>query len=149
MDAVVAVGDGSIVGVTSGEGVCVGVVVAVLVGLIVGVGGPRVLAMTVDPEDAKGSLLYGVDVKSGEVAFRKKIPYPLGVRIGSNQKERFDYRLGPEGKVWTFIGGALVRIDPKDASIDVVGKVKGGGRIAFSGPCIYLSGSTELRRVRP
>ena len=117
-------------------------------GPMVGVGGSRVLDMTHDPEDDKASLLYGVDIETGEVAFRKKIPYHFPVRMGSNQKERFDYRLGPDGKVWTFIGGALVRIDPKDASIEVLGKVKRGGRLAFSGNNVYLSGSTELRRIK-
>ena len=117
-------------------------------GPILGVGGTRVLGMTCDPEDADTTILYGVDVETGEVAFRKKIPYRFPVRMESNQKEHFDYRIGPDKKVWTFIGKALVRIDPSDVSVDVIGKVKQVGRLAFSGRDIYLSGSTALRRIR-
>ena len=73
-----------------------------------------------------------------------------------NQKERFDYRLGPDGKVWTFIDEVLVRIHPDDARIEVIGDLRftnwhnprGPGRIAFAGNDIYLAGYQELRRVR-
>jgi hypothetical protein len=124
-------------------------------GLVVGGGGPgpsvvegsRVLGWTEDPTDPKSSILYGVDAASGEVAFRKKLPFPLPVEIGSNQMEPFDYRLGPDGKVWTFLGGALVRITPSDTSIEVLGKLP-GGRLAFSGGDLYLSGGEKLRRIR-
>ena len=117
-------------------------------GLVIGVGGNRVLGWTVDPNDEKAGILYGLDVETGKLAFSKTVPYPLPVAIGSNQQERFDYRLGPDGKVWTFIADKLVRIDPKDASILVVGKVpRGGGRLAFSGKDVYLSGSTSLRKI--
>jgi len=117
-------------------------------GLIVGVGGGRVLGWTEDPADPKSSILYGVDAASGEVPLRRKLPFPLPVEIGSNQREAFDYRLGPDGKVWTFLAGALIRIEPKDASIEVVGRVKLGGRIAFAAGHIYLSGTEHLRRIR-
>ncbi|HUT35900.1 MAG TPA: hypothetical protein VNE39_20600 [Planctomycetota bacterium] len=115
--------------------------------LIVSVGGSRVLGWTEDPADPKSSILYGVDASSGEVAFRKKLPFPLPVGIGSNQMEPFDFRLGPDGKVWTFLAGALIRINPADAAIEVLGKIP-GGRLAFSGGNVYLSGSAQLRRVR-
>jgi len=117
-------------------------------GLVVGVGGRRILGWTDDPADRRASILYGVDVADGRVAFHKKLPFPLPIRIGSNQKEPFDYRLGPDGKVWTYLGGALVRIHPRDARIEVVGKVRRGGRIAFSGRDIYLSGTERLRRIK-
>ncbi len=117
-------------------------------GLVVGVGGSRVLGWTEDPADATSSILYGLDAASGEVAFRKTLPVPLPVRIGSNQKERFDFRLGPDGKVWTFLGDTLVRIEPKDASIEAIGKLRPGGRLAFAGRDLYLAGTEHLRRVR-
>jgi len=115
-------------------------------GMIVAVGGPRVLGWTVNGEDAQTSVLYGVDVEAGTVAFRTVLPYPLPVSIGSNQQEAFDFRLGPDGKVWTFIGNRLVRIDPKDAGIQVVGRVAKGGRLAFSGKDVYLGAGPTLRR---
>ena len=117
-------------------------------GLLVTAGNQGLLGMTADPADAKASILYGVNVATGQVTFRKTIPYPLGVRIGSNQKEPFDFRLGPDGKLWTFLGGALVRINPADARIEVVGKLARGGRMALAGGDLYLAGGDSLRRVR-
>jgi hypothetical protein len=118
-------------------------------GPIAAVGQGRLLAWTENPDDAKSSILYGVDVARREVAFRKSIPFALPISIGSNQRERWDFRLGPQGRVWTFLtGGVLVRISPHDASIHVVGKVNPPGRLAFAGRDIYLSGTTELRVVR-
>ena len=137
-------------------------------GPVVGVGPERVIGWTVNPDDAKeveqggrkrtvygSSILYGADVATGEVAWRKILPYPLPVGIGSNQKERFDFRLGPDSAVWTFIDDVLVRIEPANARIDVLGatrftnwnKPHGGGRIAFSGRDIYLSNHRPLRRI--
>ena len=116
-------------------------------GLIVGVGGSRVLGWTENPTDPKTSILYGVDASAGAVAFRKVLLFPLPVGIGSNQREAFDFRLGPDGHVWTFMGGALVRIRPADATVHIVGRPKRAGRLAFSGRDIYLSGTDHLRRL--
>jgi len=118
-------------------------------GPILGVGGTRVLGMCSDPDDPTGSLLYGVDVGTGQVAFRKKLPFALEWRVRHDRHDggMFDFRLGPDGKVWTFIGNALVRINPEDAEIEVVGMARIGGSMAFSGRDLYLSGSVELRKV--
>jgi len=115
-------------------------------GFLVAAGRDRVLGMTAI--DDKSSVLYGVHVESGEVAFAKRIPFGMDVRIGSNQREPWDYRLGPDGHVWTFIRRVLVRIDPKDASVRVVGRPARGGRLAFAGQDVYLSGTETLRRAR-
>ena len=115
-------------------------------GLVAGVGGARILGLTHHATDKEKSVLYGADAETGTVLFRKEIPFPLGVRIGSNQKERFDYRLGPDGCVWTYIGPALVRIHPENAKVEVVGKPDVSGAIAFRGNDLYLSGGEELRR---
>ena len=117
-------------------------------GFIVGVGRDRVLGMTAAPAGEKASVIYGLHAESGEVAFVKKIPFPMDVRIGSNQREPWDYRLGPHGHVWTYVNRVLVRIDPKDASIQVIGKPARGGRLAFSGSDVYLSASEHLRRIK-
>ena len=42
----------------------------------------------------------------------------------------------------------LVRIDPKDASIHVVGKINPPGYPTFVGNDLYLSGTEQLRRIR-
>lgn len=122
-------------------------------GLVEGVGDGRVLGFTHHPKDENKSVLYGVDVESGKVLFRKEVPFALGFKIGTNQSQRedlFDYRLGPDGCVWTFIGPALARVHPEDANIEVMGLTDDGlaapGRIAFIGNDIYLSGKEELRR---
>jgi hypothetical protein len=116
-------------------------------GLVVGVGEPRVIGWTENPAESKTSILYGADAVTGEVAFRKTLPVRLPVRIGSNQQEPFDFRLGPDGMVWTFMGRTLVRIDPDDATVHPVGTVGRGGPIAFSGGDVYMGGTTELRRI--
>ena len=130
---------------------------AVGTGFVEGVtGGPRVIGLTQDGANDDQSILYGVDVEKGEVAFRRTLSFKLDVRIGSNQKERWDYRLGPDGCIWTFINQVLVRIHPEDARVEVLGEMrftnwhnaKGPGRIAFSGRDIYLAGYQQLRRVK-
>jgi hypothetical protein len=42
----------------------------------------------------------------------------------------------------------LVRIDPHDARIHVVGKIDPVGSPCFVGKDLYLSGSEQLRRIR-
>jgi hypothetical protein len=59
-----------------------------------------------------------------------------------------DFRLGPEGQIWTFLDGVLVRITPPDGGIHVVGRPSSPGRLAFAGGRIYLGGTTALRRIR-
>jgi hypothetical protein len=116
-------------------------------------GGNRVIGWTNDPADENGkSILYGVDVEKGEVCWKKVLPVPLPVRVGSNQMERWDWRIGPAGFIWTFMGSGegdtLVRIDPRTAAIEAVCKFSPGGRLAFAPPDIYLSGTESLRRVK-
>ena len=124
-------------------------------GLIAGVDGARVLGFTQSAEKDQ-SILYGVNAETGEVCFRKAIPFKLDIKIGSNQKERFDYRIGPDGRLWTFIRGALVRIHPEDARIEVLGDArftawnnpKSPGRMAFVGRDLWLAGYFHPRCIR-
>ncbi len=119
-------------------------------GPVVGVGGGRVMGLTHDPDvaDGKGTILYCVDVNAGKVLFAKRLAMPLRVRLGGNQKEPWDFRLGPDGMVWTFLKYALVTINPADGAIKVLGKVHGNGHLAFSGRDVYLSGGVNLRRIK-
>lgn len=168
-------------------------------GHIAGVGDNEMLGITYDPIDRqrelkpeetverlngrekayglldKSSILYKVNVATGKVLWTKVIPYPVGFRTNENfaAQDGFDFRLGPDGKVWTFTGArfvpvnpekqwhysyincVLVRIDPKDGAIDVVGKLDRGGEMAFVGTELYLTGGCKyltdknvyLRRV--
>lgn len=118
-------------------------------GPVLPAGPGRVIGWTENPADEKTSILYGVDVARRQVAFRKTIPFPLPVSIGSNQRENWDFRSGPDGMIWTFVSSTiLVRIDPKDASVHPVGRISPAGRIAFAGRDVYLAGRESLRRVR-
>ena len=120
-------------------------------GPIAWAGGNRVIGWTNDPADGNKSILYGVDVEKGLVAWKTPLPFKLPLKIGSNQKEHWDFRLGPDGRIWTFMGKdakTLVRIDPRTAVVEGVAKVSIAGRLAFSLPDVYLSGTTFLRRIR-
>jgi len=169
-------------------------------GHIAGVGGDALLGLTYDPADRqrepereeiveyirgkekayglldRNSILYKVNVATGKVLWTKKIPYPVGFRTNENfaNQDGFDFRLGPDGKVWTFTGArfepvnpekkwhysyincVLVRIDPKDGTLDPVGKLDRGGEMAFVGTDLYLTGGCKylteknmyLRRIR-
>lgn len=111
--------------------------------------GNTLVGWTEEPENPKQSILYSVDMTSRQVTSRRTLPWPLPIRIGSNQTEPFDFRLGPDGFIWTFADGkTLIRIDPKSLDIHAVGKVGSGGRIAFSGKDVYLGGTEQLRRVK-
>ena len=132
----------------------------------------RIVGWTEDPEDPKKSILYAVDIRGCEAldggknlgktatgdeplplvslkpVFRKSLPTPLPVAIGSNQQEPWDFRLGPDGRIWTFIDGVLVRIDGTNGSICPIGRLATGGRLAFSQGHVYLGGTTAIRRVK-
>lgn len=107
-------------------------------GRIADAGGTRVIGITENPEARGHSLLYGVDVATGELAFRKTVPGSVGG----------DFRVGPDGAVWTFLDTVLVRINPENAAIDVVSKAARAGHIAFSGGDVYISGGERLERIR-
>jgi len=120
-------------------------------GPVVGFDDGRVLGMTADPEDESKAILYGIDTRKRTVEFRKFLPYPLAWRVrrqGGQNTTKFDFQLGPDGFVWTYVGPGLVRIDPKDASVHVVGWLMESGPMAFSGRDLFLGGSVELRMIR-
>lgn len=105
------------------------------------------LGETHDPNVKGGGVLYAVKVPSGEVVFRK--PIPAGIPFDWAQGlDKWDYKLGPDGFIWTVLGKTLVRIDPRDASIHAVGKAESIGQFVFVGRDLYMSGANALRVVR-
>jgi hypothetical protein len=108
----------------------------------------RMLGVTHDPKNPGAGIIYAVDVPSGKVAFLKPIPYtvPFNWEQGT---DKYDFRLGPDGFVWTMLGVdkdvVLVRIDPRDATVNVVGKIGTGGHAAFVGNDLYLAGTEQMR----
>jgi len=125
-------------------------------GLITEVATGRLLGLTVntvDPKRSGSGLLYGVDVASGEVLFRRTLPWRVSVddywpHWVDPSYEYLSFTRGPDGFIWTFLGNVLVRIDPKDANVHVVGKVDPPGYPTFVGNDLYFSGAEQLRRIR-
>jgi hypothetical protein len=98
-------------------------------------------------------LLYGVDVATGEVLFRKLLPSPVSIDSHwphwvDPSYEYLGLVRGPDGFLWTWLKNVLVRIDPKNASVHVVGKISPVGHPTFVGNDLYLSGPEQLRRIR-
>jgi hypothetical protein len=87
------------------------------------------------------------------VLFRMTLPSPLSVddhwpHWVDPSYEYLSLARGPDGFIWTYLKDVLVRIDPKDAAVHVVGKLDPVGSPTFVGNDLYLSGSEPLRRLR-
>lgn len=122
-------------------------------GLIAEVAPGRLLGLTSNPEHPDRSVLYGVDVTAGDVLFTKELPSPVSVdsywpHWVDPSYEYLAFVRGPDSFVWTYLKDVLVRIDPKDASVHVVGKMDPVGWPTFVGSDVYFSGAEQLRRIR-
>jgi outer membrane protein assembly factor BamB len=122
-------------------------------GLIVEAMPGRLLGLTSQADQRRQSLLYGVDLTTGETLFTKSLPSPVSVDAHwphwvDPSYEYHAFARGPDGFVWTWLKDVLVRIDPGDASVHVVGRVTPVGWPTFVGDDLYLSGSEPLRRIR-
>ena len=125
-------------------------------GLIAEVAPGRLLGLTASgTESGKpgSTLLYGADATTGDVLFRKPLPSPVSTddhwpHWVDPSYEYLDLVLGPDGFIWTYLKNILVRIDPKDARVNVVGKIDPVGHVTFVGNDLYLSGPEQLRRIR-
>lgn len=107
------------------------------------------LGTTEDPEVKGGGLLYGLNIQTGEVLFRKKLPAALNFPWTQGTAQ-WDYQKGPDGMVYTYLSNVMVRIDPKTVNVEVLGKFGKGertGKITFSGNDIYLCGMDNIRKV--
>jgi len=119
-------------------------------GLIAEIAAGRLLGLTVDtftPGQPGAGLLYGVDAGSGEVLFRKTLPWRVSVddywpHWVDPSYEYLSLTPGPDGFIWTYLRDVLVRIDPRDARIHAVGKVDPVGYPTFADGDLYFSGST-------
>lgn len=108
-----------------------------------------------DPDEAHGGILYKLDVRTGEILFRKRLPCSAPVP-DSHTTALCGYRLGPDGKIWTFLGrgdrarntpDTLVRIDA-NGHVEPVCRLNQLGDFIFVGNDMYLSGTTQLRRIQ-
>jgi hypothetical protein len=119
---------------------------ALKAGPVVEVAPGLLLGTTEDPEVENGGLLYGADVRAGEVLFTKKLPDTLRFAWGHGITQ-WDYVKGPDGNVYTYLGNVLVRIRPADASVEVLGRLGRPGRMCFAGGDLYLAGAEPVRRL--
>jgi hypothetical protein len=125
-------------------------------GLIIEAAPGRLLGLTVDTVDPRrpgNGLLYGLDVTTGEVLFRKVLPWRVSVEDYwphwvDPSYEYLSLARGPDGFIWTYLRDVLVRIDPNDTSIHIVGRIDPVGYPTFVGNDLYFSGSEQLRRIR-
>ncbi|MBI2925661.1 MAG: hypothetical protein HYY24_08150 [Verrucomicrobia bacterium] len=125
-------------------------------GLITETAPGRLLGLTVAGAEygrPGAGLLYGIDGSTGDVLFRKPLPWPVSVddhwpHWVDPSYEYLSLTRGPDGFIWTYLKNVLVRIDPQDARIHVVGKLEPVGYPTFVGNDVYLSGSEQLRRIR-
>jgi len=123
-------------------------------GLITEAAPGRLLGLTTDTADPEhNGILYGVDVATGEVLFQKALPWRISVddywpHWVDPSYEYLSLTHGPDGFIWTYLKDVLVRIDPKDAAVHVVGKIEPVGSPTFVGNDLYFSGSEQLRRIR-
>jgi len=95
-------------------------------GLIAPAGGSRLIGIAPFPQDNSIWLLYGLDVESGKVAFTKKLPgIPEDSKVDSAgllHSYRSELVNAPDGSIWMKHLGVLLRIDPKNAHVVVVGR---------------------------
>jgi len=122
-------------------------------GLIAEVEPGRLLGLTSSVGKPDSSILYGVDVGTGEMLFTKELPSPVSVDAHwphwlDPSYEYHAFVPGPDGFVWAYLKDVLVRIDPKEARVHAVGKIAPVGWPTFAGRDLYLAGSEQLRRIR-
>lgn len=96
--------------------------------------------------NAPRSILYAVDLKKRRVTKRVELPGLLAGR--RDYSWRMDFRLGPDGMIYTLYDDLLVRIHPKSFAVTTISQVGAPGLMAFVGQDLYLSGKPSLRRVR-
>jgi hypothetical protein len=126
---------------------CVPVPQADKAGPVAEVSPGRLLGTTEDPAVENGGLLYGVDVRTGEVLFTK--PLPQSLRFAwAHGTTQWDFAKGPDGQIYTYLGNVLVRIRPGDARVEVLGRLSPPGRFCFVGSDLYLAGAESVRRLR-
>jgi streptogramin lyase len=84
----------------------------------------------------KTPMMYTVEIGTGQVGQRIQLPSRAYRAISR----------GPDGKVYFFVNGALVRADPKTFHVDTLCSAE-PGRMVFLGNDLYIAGASQLRRV--
>ncbi len=98
-------------------------------------------------DDAEGGpLLCGFDPASGKILWTKSVPSPPITSFSQVRRHAYSFRRGPNGYVWTFFDGALVRIDPRNVSVEPIGRLE-PAQLAFAAGGAYIAGGPMLRRI--
>jgi hypothetical protein len=77
----------------------------------------------------------------------KAVPEKPVTSLSQVRRHAYSFRRGPKGYLWCFLGEVLVRIDPRDAQVEVLGRLR-PSQLAFVGEDVYAAGSDHLQRVR-
>jgi len=94
-------------------------------------------------------VLYGFRADTGEVLWQKQVPAKPVTGFSAVRRHAYAFRRGPDGHIWSFFGDVLVRIDPRNARVTVVGRVPGAPKqIAFAAGGVYIAGANRLRRIK-
>jgi len=96
-------------------------------------------------EDEKG-LLYGFEAKTGEILWEKEVPNPPITAFSKVRRHAYSFRQGPDDHIWAFIGDVLVRIDPRNIEVKVVGETD-PAQLAFAQGNVYIAGGSMLRQL--
>ncbi len=97
--------------------------------------------------DAEGGpLLYGFDPASGKILWTKSVPSPPVTAFSQVRRQAYSFRRGPKGFIWTFFDKTLVRIDPRNASVEPIGRTE-SAQLAFAAGGVYIAGGPMLRRI--
>ncbi len=101
-------------------------------------------------EGAGKSVLYGLDPERGEVLWTKEVPEKPVTAFSAVRRHSWHFGLGPDGKVWTFFGKTLARIEPASAQIEAVGVIpqRTAAMLAFSGGKVFVAGGDHFRTLK-
>lgn len=78
------------------------------------------------------------------------VPFGPVTAFSHARRHAWEFRRGPDGAIWTFLGQALVRILPKNGHVEVIGRLPqdaGPAQLAFVQGQVYLAGASSLRRL--
>lgn len=116
-----------------------GPIVEAMPGLVLGYGKAK---------DGNTGVLYGLKPDTGEVLWQKNVPVGPVDDFGQLNRQHYVFRRGPDGHIWANIGFALVRINPRNAFVQPIGRLGTVGQVAFTSNGVYLSGAQSLQRIR-
>jgi hypothetical protein len=108
-----------------------------------------VMGHTVDAREQP--LLYGFEPATGKILWTRPVPSPPVTTFSLVRRQAYSYRRGPDGFIWSFFDDVLVRIDPRDTVVHVVGRLPAGARpalLAFARDQVFLADGARLRRIR-